>query len=179
MKAERLKRAGEYADDQSQAPAYRALHAVEEVISYLKGREDKRELPGLPSPPDYVAMVKEFHEMTGQAVEAGAPQIRTWKLAISRLRLISEELGELVEAIDTSDVSGMIPVADALADLLYVVFGTAIAFGIPIDEVFRQVHASNMTKKGGHMEGGKWIKPESYKPVDLSWLTNWKLREQK
>jgi predicted HAD superfamily Cof-like phosphohydrolase len=116
-----------------------------------------------PGAANYMAMVKEFHEMIGLDVFCQSSN----EIMLSRLRLILEEVSELAEAADKCDV---VAIADALADILYVVFGTAIVLNLPMDEIFRQVHASNMTKRGGHTEGGKWIKPATYKPVDLSWL---------
>ena len=52
-----------------------------------------------------------------------------------RLELIREEYEELEEAIENKD---MIEVADALTDLLYVVYGAGHAFGIDLDECFLQ-----------------------------------------
>ena len=57
--------------------------------------------------------------------------------------LIDEERDELKLALDAGDV---VKVADALADILYVVYGTADTYGIPIDACFREVHRSNMAK---------------------------------
>ncbi len=59
-----------------------------------------------------------------------------------------------------------------LADILYVVWGTAISFGLPLEEVFRRVHESNMSKLGDdgkpiYREDGKVLKGPNYKPVDL------------
>lgn len=62
-----------------------------------------------------------------------------------RLDLIFEETQELVVAVSAYDI---IEVADALADLLYVTYGAALEFGIPIDRIFEEVHRSNMTKLG-------------------------------
>lgn len=66
--------------------------------------------------------------------------------------------------------------AKELADLLYVVYGTADSFGIPIDEVFAEVHASNMSKlvdgKPVKREDGKVLKGPNYKPPDLSFVGN-------
>lgn len=81
-----------------------------------------------------------------------------------KLELISEEYIELIEAVlgkaagkilkaawelakefddETRDV---VELADALADLDYVLNGLAIEAGIPHDEVFEEVHSSNMSK---------------------------------
>ncbi|MFO8059584.1 MAG: hypothetical protein R6U70_02880, partial [Bacillota bacterium] len=81
---------------------------------------------------------------------------------VLRLRLIREELSELEKSIDGQDI---VDVADALADLLYVTYGTAIAFGIDIRPVFKEVHRANMTKEGGKVRAdGKILKPEGWKP---------------
>ena len=60
-----------------------------------------------------------------------------------RLSLIKEEVGELEDAIRDHD---MVEVVDALADILYVVYGAADSFGIDIDKAFNIVHSSNMSK---------------------------------
>jgi len=83
-----------------------------------------------------------------------------------RISLIREESKELEEALEKEDVVG---IADALADLLYVVYGTAVSLGLDMEPIFAEVHRSNMTKVGGHKrEDGKWIKPETYEPPDLA-----------
>ena len=69
-----------------------------------------------------------------------------------RYELIREELEELHEAFGAKDI---VEVADALADLLYVVYGAGHAFGIDLDECFLEVHRSNMSKLG---EDGKPVK---------------------
>lgn len=65
------------------------------------------------------------------------------ELADQRYRFIAEELNELDEAMADDN---LVEVADALADLLYVVLGTAVVFGIDIAPIFNEVHRSNMTK---------------------------------
>ena len=60
-----------------------------------------------------------------------------------------------------------------MADLLYVVYGTAVSYGIDMDPVFREVHRSNMSKVGGYKrEDGKWVKPPTYSPavIEPIWL---------
>ena len=82
-----------------------------------------------------------------------------------RIELIEEELQELKDGIEEHDI---IKIADALADLKYVVDGAGIAFGIDLEPIFAEVHRSNMTKVGGHKrEDGKWIKPNDYEPPDI------------
>ena len=60
-----------------------------------------------------------------------------------RLDLILEETKELQEAIENHD---FVEVVDALADILYVVYGAGTSFGIDLDRAFDIVHRSNMTK---------------------------------
>jgi predicted HAD superfamily Cof-like phosphohydrolase len=82
---------------------------------------------------------------------------------------MAEEFFELHEALQEGDIEH---IAKELADLLYVVYGTADEYGIPMDTVFAQVHVSNMSKlvDGAIRHDGKIFKGPSYKPVDLSWL---------
>lgn len=61
-----------------------------------------------------------------------------------RLRLIDEEVQELKDAIATNN---LYLIADALADIKYVIFGAEITFGIVVnDSIFEIVHHSNMSK---------------------------------
>jgi len=55
-------------------------------------------------------------------------------------------LSELMETMAAFCQSDEVALADGLADLLYVVVGTMIAFDIPMEATFAEVHKSNMTK---------------------------------
>lgn len=57
--------------------------------------------------------------------------------------LIEEEAGEFRAAVEASD---LVEIADAVADLLWVVLEAGLTYGIPIEEVFAEVHRSNLTK---------------------------------
>lgn len=92
--------------------------------------------------------------------------------ATRRLRydLIAEELDELDDAMRKDDMVG---IADALTDLLYVVYGAGHAYGINLDNCFRHIHASNMSKldedgKPIYREDGKVLKSDKYWPPELS-----------
>jgi NTP pyrophosphatase (non-canonical NTP hydrolase) len=65
------------------------------------------------------------------------------KLINLRMNLIREEMKELEDAVLNKD---RIEVIDALADILYVVYGMGDCIGVDLDEAFRRVHNSNMTK---------------------------------
>ena len=60
-----------------------------------------------------------------------------------RAELMLEELGESLEALAAGDELALL---DGLADLIYVVVGTATTFKLPVEAAFREVHRSNMTK---------------------------------
>jgi predicted HAD superfamily Cof-like phosphohydrolase len=111
---------------------------------------------------DAQAMVEAFHRMFGIVTNA-APTPVSDDTKQLRLRLIQEEFDELREALESDDLTA---VAKELADLLYVVYGTAVSYGIDMGPVFREVHRSNMSKVGGHKrEDGKWVKPPTYSPA--------------
>jgi predicted HAD superfamily Cof-like phosphohydrolase len=62
--------------------------------------------------------------------------------------------------------------AKELADLLYVVYGTADLLEIPLEAVFAEVHRSNMSKIGPNgevirREDGKILKPDTYREADV------------
>lgn len=86
-------------------------------------------------------MVRAFHEKHGFAVHQaiGANP----KNDLVRVHLINEELAELALALGEKDFT---KAADALGDLAYVVIGAAVTYGIPLKEVFDEIHRSNMTK---------------------------------
>lgn len=85
------------------------------------------------------------------------------------MALIEEEAAEFRAAVEADDV---VEIADAVADLLYVVYGAALTFGIPVPEVFAEVHRSNMTKlddEGNpiYRSDGKVMKGPNFSPPEL------------
>ena len=115
-------------------------------------------------------------ELVGDFMEAMDQEIQIYPVFpeehIQKLRvdLIEEELDELQLGIDNQDI---VEVADALTDLLYVIYGAGQAFGIDLDECFQEVHCSNMSKLGqdGRVikrEDGKVMKPNTYFPPDIA-----------
>lgn len=116
--------------------------------------------------PDYQADVRAFHERFVPDQIADAPTMPARGVRALRLSLIREELGELETALFVGDIVG---VADAIADLLYVTFGTAVACGIDVGPVWEEVHRSNMAKQGGPVRAdGKILKPEGWQPPDVA-----------
>ena len=82
---------------------------------------------------------------------------------------MKEENDEYIEAVENDDI---VEVADALGDMLYILCGTIIEHGMTelIEEVFDEIHRSNMSKLGEdgnpvYREDGKVIKgPNFFKP---------------
>ena len=113
-------------------------------------------------------MVAKFMQLYSQELPR-KPKIPCGKTARMRIKLIIEEVWELSWAMWKGDLVG---IADALCDLLYVVYGMALAYGIPIDKCFREVHRSNLSKLGAdgkpiYRADGKVIKPEGWQAPDL------------
>ena len=115
------------------------------------------------------------------------------KIRQLRFDLIEEELDELDVAMkkqedleetnDNGELSSesefindsqenLIEIADALTDLLYVVYGAGHAYGIDLDACFDEVQRSNMSKldengKAIKREDGKILKGPNYSPPNL------------
>lgn len=88
--------------------------------------------------------VGDFMEAFGQEV-LYVPTLPDFNLGALRLDLIEEEVQELRDGLGKSS---LLEVADALTDILYVVYGAGHSFGIDLDDCFNEVHRSNMTKLG-------------------------------
>jgi predicted HAD superfamily Cof-like phosphohydrolase len=112
--------------------------------------------------------VVDFMKTFGQEVKS-SPEFPSKDVQNLRVELIAEELEELTEAIVARDI---VEVADALTDLLYVIYGAGAAFGIDLDACFQEVHASNMSKLMPdatilRREDGKILKGPNYFVPDL------------
>lgn len=124
------------------------------------------------------SVVGEFHRATGvQPLIEQDAESRQASVSL-RMGLIQEEFKELMdELLDVFNCSGDITkVAKEMADVLYVVAGTADLMEIPLTRVFEEVHASNMSKvpadgKVLRRADGKILKPATYREPDLSFLT--------
>lgn len=113
---------------------------------------------------DEQAMVQAFHRTFDIAVNP-VPTVVDEQTRGLRITLIQEEFDELKEALAAENLPS---IAKEMADLLYVVYGTAVTYGIDMDPVFREVHRSNMSKVGGYKrEDGKWVKPATYSPARI------------
>lgn len=113
--------------------------------------------------------VGDFMEAFGQEV-LYIPTMPDFNLSALRLDLIEEEVQELRDGLGKKS---MLEIADALTDILYVVYGAGHAFGIDLDDCFHEVHSSNMTKLGAdgrplYREDGKVMKGPNYREPDLT-----------
>ena len=106
---------------------------------------------------DLIGGLRTNFEMAGDFMNAFGQEVLTKPtcpepdLAKLRLELIREEVEELNVGIEGMDI---VEIADALTDILYVVYGAGHAFGINLDDCYVEVHRSNMSKLG---EDGKPI----------------------
>lgn len=154
---------------------------VTEMSEYVTDRWDLGYEAGLDCRREYVA---EFHQRANQPVRT-KPTVPPTDEVRLRLQLIAEEFCELLDAcgygaelvsdaIDNALEYRPVPVdipavADALADLTYVIEGTNLAFGLPSVELFDEVHASNLTKDFSNVPaGGKVRKGADYVPPDIT-----------
>lgn len=86
---------------------------------------------------------------------------------VLRAHLMCEELAEVLEAMANQDELELL---DGLADLQYVLSGTAVTFDLPLDKAFEEVHRSNMTKEKQENDKSKERvrdKGPNYQPPNL------------
>ena len=116
-----------------------------------------------------LSKVEKFHEMFKLGIEKKPVADLEENRSELRYELMKEENNEYIEAAENDDI---VEVADALGDMLYILCGTIIEHGMTelIEEVFDEIHRSNMSKLGEdgnpvYREDGKVIKgPNFFKP---------------
>ena len=90
--------------------------------------------------------VVNFNKVFGVPIH-NSPQLNICKENVNltklRLNLILEEVQELRDAHTDNDFPEII---DAMADILYVVYGMGASYGVNLDKAFGMVHRSNMSK---------------------------------
>jgi hypothetical protein len=72
--------------------------------------------------------------------------------------------------VEAGDLQG---IAQELADVVYVAYGTALTYGIPLDAVLAEVHRANMSKLDADgkpllRDDGKVLKSELYRAPDVA-----------
>ena len=119
--------------------------------------------------------VKLFHEKFKQE-NAEEPRLLPEDEFTLRHKLMAEENDEYHDACWTGD---LVEIADALGDQLYILCGTILRHGLQhkIEEVFNEIHLSNMSKldaKGEPIfrEDGKILKSSRYFKPDIEKIIN-------
>jgi predicted HAD superfamily Cof-like phosphohydrolase len=118
--------------------------------------------------------VKIFMEACGQEVLTSPSYDSSNENQVNLyMELIREEFEELKQGHDNKDV---VEVADACGDLIWVILGLCNSLGIPINPVWQEITASNMSKtvdgKVIKRDDGKILKPETYFPPDINKALN-------
>ena len=93
---------------------------------------------------NYLQSVSEYHK-TFNAPILESPQIPSKERCELRVALLQEELNELKQAIEDNN---LVEIADALADIQYVLSGAILEFGLKekFNTLFDEVQRSNMSK---------------------------------
>lgn len=136
----------------------------------------------MPDPHRPEDLVRQFHEVYGLPIQHDEPDVDRERVHM-RMRLIYEEVSELTGAVYGDKARRMleetisslpddgtrdtIETADALADLIYVIYGMALECGISLPAVLREVQASNLSKLDGegkpiYREDGKVLKGDNF-----------------
>lgn len=117
---------------------------------------------------DVQAAVTHFHETFKQPIRT-LPKFPSETEMKFRAKFTVEESSETVDAMMLGDLAG---VADGLADMVYVAYGTALYFGIDLNAVIQEVHDANMRKLDDSgrpliREDGKVLKPTGWQGPDI------------
>ncbi|MEU6245257.1 MazG nucleotide pyrophosphohydrolase domain-containing protein [Streptomyces sp. NPDC047024] len=114
-------------------------------------------------------LVREFHRAFGLDARETPTEVSP-RLAAHRGELLAEEAAEVAEVAVEGPLDHL---AQELADVVYVAYGTALVHGIDLDEVIAEIHRANMSKlgPGGEIlrrEDGKVLKGDHYRAPDVS-----------
>ena len=120
---------------------------------------------------DQLQKLIEFHRTFGAHIEIAPTAELPEEVIDIRIKLLQEELSEYVSAARSA---GLVDIADALTDLLYVLLGTYVSHGLQdcAEPLFNEVHRSNMSKldENGqpiHRDDGKVLKSTQYRAPDI------------
>ncbi|MDO4791185.1 MAG: bifunctional GNAT family N-acetyltransferase/nucleoside triphosphate pyrophosphohydrolase family protein [Buchananella hordeovulneris] len=146
------------------------------------------ELPLDPHDPE--ALVRQFHATYLMPMGYDVPTVDFDRIGM-RMSLILEECAELVGAVygkqaraafeaampdalqEDDHTRDVVEAADALADLVYVIYGMAIEAGISLPRVLAEVQASNLSKLGAdgkpiYRADGKVLKGPGFFPPNVA-----------
>lgn len=150
----------------------------------VAGEQSEQQTPDPHRPED---LVRQFHEVYGLPIQHDEPNVDRERVHM-RMRLIYEEVSELtgavygakarrlleetISSLPDDGTRDTIETADALADLIYVIYGMALECGISLPAVLREVQASNLSKLDGegkpiYREDGKVLKGDNFFPPNV------------
>ncbi|SEE67935.1 acyltransferase domain-containing protein [Ruania alba] len=135
------------------------------------------------------SLVRQFHEVY-QVPMGAEPSLASQRVPM-RMALIAEEAAELVAAVygtaagEVMDEAyaravtlddgarDVVEAADAIGDLIYVLYGMALECGIPLADVLAEIQGSNLSKLGADgrpilREDGKVLKGPGYYRPDIA-----------
>lgn len=129
---------------------------------------------------NYIKDIRDFQEKIAETKEGWIKESTNEEEVLKgislRERLITEEINEMLEAMNTGNE---VEILDGAVDSFYVILGTLHELGLlsKFEDAWKLVHENNMSKLGpdGKVKkdsGGKIIKPENFKKLDLSILFN-------
>ncbi|GLF95861.1 pyrophosphohydrolase domain-containing protein [Streptomyces yaizuensis] len=115
------------------------------------------------------ALVQQFHHAFGLDARPAPAEIPA-ELAAHRQDLLAEEFAEVAEVAVTGPLDHL---AQELADMVYIAYGTALVHGIDLDQVIAEVHRANMSKLGPEgtpvrRADGKVLKGPHYRAPDIA-----------
>ena len=145
--------------------------------------------PAIPDSRDPEALVRQFHATYNLPIVTDSPNVDRERVHM-RMGLIAEEFAELVGAVygakarsgieaafqqavkDDDGARNTVESADALGDLVYVIYGMALEMGIPMRDVLAEIQASNLSKLGAdgkpiYREDGKVLKGPGFFSPDI------------
>lgn len=73
----------------------------------------------------------------------------------------------MIDGLSAHAEGNLIAAADAWADRAYVLFGDAVATGLPTSRLFAEIHRSNMTKEPDPNGTGKAVKGPAYQQPNV------------
>ena len=120
---------------------------------------------------DVQDMYYHFGLVENEFSEDRPPHLLSNDMMVQRMKHLREEILELSTAYDEGN---LVEAADGLVDLVVIAMGTAALMNLPWEELWREVHRSNMSKRRGTAQESKrdyatdLIKGLNYKPPEIA-----------
>lgn len=127
----------------------------------------------------HVNQQKEFLLAMGKRVDQLSSEFLSYADLELCVKLIDEEVNrELIPAVNRvirekdCQLMDLTQILDGIVDSVYVIYQLCNTLGLPFDEAWDEIHASNMAKRGEdgkvkYREDGKVLKPDGWKPPNV------------